>query len=70
MKAKPYKNPESPAWEAKANRLARSAVLIYECQKCWEPYVDGYRCDSCGNLMPSWTVEQETEWNKRYANKG
>ena len=62
----PRIDPESEGYQRAANRLARSRVYIHQCQKCWNPVVDGYRCHSCGSDMPRWTVEQEDEWNHRY----
>jgi hypothetical protein len=49
---KKYK-PNTPAWERKANSIARSwAPPIRPCKTCGYPVVDGYCCNNCGCIDP------------------
>lgn len=43
-KAEPY----TPAWERKANSVARSYVEMVPCKTCGEPRISTYRCTFCG----------------------
>jgi len=46
-------DPDSPAWQTAANRLARSfAPTVYPCGDCNGPVISGYCCDHCGSNDP------------------
>lgn len=51
---KPKKmEPYTPAWDAKANALARSyCPTIYPCHDCGAPVIRSYRCEFCGSCNP------------------
>jgi hypothetical protein len=58
----------SPAWEKKANELARSHVgPIYGCKKCGHPVIKGYCCKGCGDTNPSHTRAEDKIFAKQYA---
>ena len=60
-------DPYSPAWQAKANLLARSyAPQIYPCGKCNNPVASGYICTYCNATNPQTTEEEDAAWNKKY----
>lgn len=53
--AKPKRiDPDSPAYQREANRLARDfCPRIHPCAKCSHPVVSGYCCTTCGDPDPS-----------------
>jgi hypothetical protein len=63
---RPWIDPDSYQYQRKADSLARDHVDIHQCQKCWNPVINGYCCHTCGSQHPRWTKEQEDEWNEGY----
>jgi len=60
---------DSPQFQKLANNLARSAIHIDQCRKCWHPVINGYCCPTCGTGTPQTTEAEDAAYEKRMAKK-
>ena len=59
--------PFTRRWHKMAYALLRDYNPIKDCKKCGGPVMSQYCCTRCGTGEPDTTVEQDKEWEAKYA---